>query len=151
MFLSSAHGLTDLLQPPLRLTPYLAVLFPLPSPTVTVLFLYASVLHFGTDIGFRYSAAFHALLLVMRLIEHEQAAWCVLCLYMWLVHLPRHVMSSTAAQNSLSAVAAFVMLWFVPDTGAIVLHELHQKLIVAHVLVNHRVRLPRCIFFRKGQ
>lgn len=142
---SSFHGLADVehlvAQRPQRLYPYLFTVAPMPSGAVTPTFLAASVVHFSNDVGMVLSALLHAALVVLAAARLHTIAWALLNAYMCAVHVPLHLRRYVASGRDrrilwLSA-AAFLPLSALARDTTFVVHEWMQKMVVAHVMVDH--------------
>ena len=139
--LVASHGLTDLRSPE-DLLPYAFAMTPLPGLLVTFAFLVASLFHFARDIGGEASLQLHVAWLLVGLSAGPDAAADVALLYMLLVHLPLHhsrvwAEGTWAARGSVvGAVVAGLAAGACVPVGGLTLTHLHQKLVVAHFLVD---------------
>lgn len=140
--LVAAHGLTDLRHPE-SLLPYFVCLVPLPGLVVTLAFVVTSLVHFSLDIGLEDSLRLHVSWVVVGASLGIDAAADVALAFMALVHLPLHLLrvwrEGTLASRACvvaavvggAMVAAWLASWSPPR---LTLSDLHQKVVVAHVL-----------------
>ena len=136
LVLSSSHGFMDAAAT--SLVPYLFLLVPLPAAVVASTFVGASVVHFARDVGCVGSGVMHALIVALTLTGYEHVAWGLVCLYTYVVHLPRHVAACTPRQRMMWMYAALIFLPIaIGWQGCFVVGPLAQKIVVAHVVVDH--------------
>ena len=133
LLLSVSHGFTDIVRYPMHLWLYALVLIPFPSTLITLSFIVLSVYHFNEDIGFIPSILLHVLLVLLHVLQLDSSAWGLLCGYMYAIHLPLHISSSTACENLIMAIACMILVPF--SSKQIRLNETMQKIVSCHILV----------------
>lgn len=131
---------------PIRNYPYLLMGVSIPPWLTTVLFLVAEFLNVSRCVGMRQSAALHAVVGGLALLD-MQLATIIGTLYFVCVHTPLHYLAcirrgqrkSVAVASVLTAAAAF-MLRVMKPRGNIVLTYKFQKMVIAHTISEWRVQ-----------
>lgn len=137
LILSAAHGFTDIVKKPAHIWPYVFVLLPLHSDVVTFVFMASSVCHFSHDVGWATSVFLHLTLAIATAVDFEEIAWVILCAYMYLIHIPKHVASSTRLENAITACAFCLLIPLC--RSSMYFGEFLQKIVICHIIVAETI------------
>ena len=147
--LASAHGVADVdtvveTRSVAPLLPYALLFAPLPTSLTTLSFVCASVFHFGSDFGLRWSVSLHAVAAVLYAVHGVAPAAAVVTTYYCLLHVPLcylrlaragRTVALTACAVTTAAVGVVVSATSV-HAECVQLTDAMQRLVLAHVLVN---------------
>lgn len=137
--LATMHGTTDLAYPLHRLLPYASIVWWPERIPVTPLFLCASIVHFGRDVGVRSSCAMHLLFVLGAVLGLEDQAFAVFSAYFCFIHTPLHYLRHLTAWRYpfvATALCAVVILCTDPLPQEVVLTEWMQRLVLAHIVCD---------------
>ena len=137
--LAAMHGTTDFAKPIHRLLPYGAIVWWPEALPITPIFVCASILHFGRDVGGLPSFGMHTLFVIGAILGTEDAVFNAFAAYFCLVHTPLHYMRHRQAWRyplAATLVCALLLAVFQPPPDEIVLTDLMQRLVVAHIVCD---------------
>ncbi len=137
--LAAMHGTTDFAKPIHRLLPYSAILYWPECLPVTPIFLCASMIHFGRDVGGLASFSMHTLFVLGAILGLEDAVFHAFAAYFCLVHTPIHYVrhrSSWRYPLVATLICALAVAMHQPLPEEIVLTDWMQRLIVAHIVCD---------------
>lgn len=141
--LAAMHGTTDFAKPIHRLLPYGAIVWWPEVLPITPIFLCASMIHFGRDVGGLASFSMHTLFVIGAVIGLEDAVFHVFAVYFCLVHTPLHYMRHRSSWKyplaaTLMCALALVLyqLLYQSIPEEVVLTDWVQRLIVAHIVCD---------------
>ena len=137
--LAAMHGTTDFSNPPHRLLPYVSILWWPDALPVTPLFMCASLVHFGRDVGVWNSCAMHAAFVLGAIFGLEDKTFAAFSVYFCLVHTPLHYRRHLDAWRYplvSTMFCALLLLGIQPLPQEIVLTEWMQRLVIAHIVCD---------------
>ena len=152
--LAAMHGTTDFAYPPYRLLPYMSILWWPELVPVTPVFLCASTVHFGRDVGGWNSGVMHGLFVLGAILGLEDEAFATFLFYFCVVHTPLHYQRHLAAWRyplAATMLCALVLLCIRPLPQELVLTEWMQRLVIAHIVCDEWSLVANMNCFDKGE
>jgi len=142
--LVGAHGITDLDNwkwPPIYAACFLV---PLPSHTITTLFVASSLFHLAEDFGPDGSLALHSLMGFAWLALGTQRGLELMLVYLAALHTPAHYVRCwrrrRRASLALAALTTLVAAVALRHARVVVLGHAVQRVVIAHVCTEHCVK-----------
>jgi hypothetical protein len=128
----SAHALTDLLS--IRKTlPYTLLMFSVTKKTLGCMFTFASIIHFGMDIGIFMSASLIMTLLFMSK-KYEVVSCTLVCMYYTAIHVPLHLSKQDTFTNAVLVLISCCIFPFLRSSEGFIITETMQKMVIAHTV-----------------
>ena len=134
---ASTHGITDAMHPIESLWPYGVLLIPTPPALTSTVFILASVLHFGGDVGLFPSSVLHAGILSLA-NRHRRAASTLGCLYYTALHVPLHLRRhwDVTPLAPVALAASCTLFPLVSHVRHVRISATAQRLVIGHVGVD---------------
>ena len=138
------HGMTDFDSPARWVPAYALAAVPLPSEVVTVVFVFASLFHFATDLGSTGSLALHTAVAATTATMGTQAGLAAMGLYLLTVHTPLHYARCVSRRRYhalyVAAVSSAFALRLAPCLPrSISLTDCVQRVVIGHILTEAQV------------